>query len=116
MKCPYSEIQCVYLETAGMSQAKECSTCEHRDKGIRSTGAMPDLGLIERLKKLFRKKVKINGILANGRHCNECYFGHSEGAGQWSCDTKLLEKYNLPDCVFDFPIDSNVIYVKDDLK
>lgn len=116
MKCPYSEIHCVYLETAAMSQAKECSECEHCNKGIIPTVAIPDIGLIKKLRKLFSRKVEIIAEVANGRTCSSCYFGRSEGNGQWSCDTKLLEKYILPDCVFDFPMGSNIIYVKDDSK
>jgi hypothetical protein len=38
MKCNYKNIQCAYIETGG-----ECESCEHYDKGIRETGAMPDL-------------------------------------------------------------------------
>ena len=38
-KCPYDNIECVYIDTSGMSQMKECPECEHYNNGIRLTGA-----------------------------------------------------------------------------
>lgn len=43
-KCPYEEIECVHINTSGMSTDIDCEKCEHYGKGIRSTGAMPILG------------------------------------------------------------------------
>jgi hypothetical protein len=50
MKCPYVEIECAYLDTAGMNKPVECKDCTHYkepdEKGIIATGATPVLAWI----------------------------------------------------------------------
>lgn len=60
MKCPYAEIQCAYLDTAGMDKPIECNQCPHYkqpDKdGIVATGATPFLAWI--INKWKYRKIK----------------------------------------------------------
>ena len=44
MKCPYENIECTQLEMAGMSRDVNCVDCLHYNRGIRATGALPELG------------------------------------------------------------------------
>jgi len=59
MKCPYnSEIQCEYVDTAGMDKIKECEDCPHfvEDNRIRATGATPILAyIIDNISKIFSR-------------------------------------------------------------
>ena len=56
MKCPYKNIECIYVDTSGMSKTTECENCEHYNKGIRETGATPVLAwIIERIRSLLKK-------------------------------------------------------------
>jgi len=53
MKCPHSPIQCAYIETAGMSQTKECVDCEHYP----SDKKMHDAYAVEQLLNMLPKTI-----------------------------------------------------------
>lgn len=60
MKCPHADIQCAYLDTAGMDKPVECNDCPHYkepdENGIRATGATPFLAWL--INKWKYRKVK----------------------------------------------------------
>jgi len=46
MKCPYNDLECISdINTSGMAGDINCAECDHYDKGIRPTGALPDINL-----------------------------------------------------------------------
>jgi len=68
------------------------------------------------MKTLFvRKGIVIKSILAGDKTCEECYFGKYRKSGKndyWGCKNKKVEKWDVPNCVFDYPIGKNRIYVQ----
>ena len=47
MKCPYSNTDCD-VNTSGMTK-DPCQECEHYDRGVRATGATPNLAALLKL-------------------------------------------------------------------
>jgi hypothetical protein len=56
-QCPYDDLECPYVDTAGMFQTKECHECEHYHCGVRPTGATPIIAwFIDKYCEIFGKK------------------------------------------------------------
>jgi hypothetical protein len=61
-------------------------------------------------------RVALKLVLAKGRDCSDCYFGRANyGKDHWHCDFEKMEGFgdDLPDCVFDFDMGDNRIFVID---
>lgn len=40
-KCPYNDLGCIYLDTAGMFKSVECYDCENYNNGIKAEEEQP---------------------------------------------------------------------------
>jgi len=64
------------------------------------------------MKTIFKKGgVTIKSIHALNRGCPECYFGVECKNGNWNCNSDIAE-WKIPDCVYDYGIDKNIIYIE----
>ena len=51
MHCYYDNTECDQIDTSGMNQIVPCHECGRYNDGIRDTGALPNLGIKEKLKQ-----------------------------------------------------------------
>ena len=61
MKCPYSDKECKQTFTSAITRDINCIDCPDYGKGIRFTGALPDINfsrLMELIRKLKPKRKK----------------------------------------------------------
>jgi len=67
------------------------------------------------MKTTFEKDgIKIKSILAHDKRCDSCFFGikDEEHKDWWNCNKGMVDYFNVPDCVYPYPLGKSRIYIE----
>ena len=62
--------------------------------------------------KFTKDGITIKSIRAFRRGCPDCYFGVECKNGNWNCRENEIIDWKIPDCVYEYDLDKNRIYIK----